>query len=57
MGPQLRKNEMGWQTMLPLLHPLIMHELAGFCHLVALSIHPRRRPWPLYARGFLDTAK
>jgi hypothetical protein len=57
MGPQLKMNQTGWRTTLPLLHPLIMRGPAGFRHLAALSIHPRRRPGPLYARRLLDTAK
>jgi hypothetical protein len=57
MGPQLKMNQMGWRTMSPLLHPLIMHGSAGFHHLAALSIHPGRRLGPLYAWGLLDTTK
>jgi hypothetical protein len=57
MGPQLKMNQTGWRTTSPLLHPMIMRRALGFRHLAALSIHPGRRLRPLYARGFLDTAK
>jgi hypothetical protein len=57
MGPQPKTNQTGWRTTLPLLHPLIRHGPTGFHHLAALSIHPGRRPRPLYVRGLLDTVK